>query len=145
MRLYGPVDVRNIKNGARLGRDFDVYIGRAAYGFPESPWHNPFRVGTGEGDVATRELAVGCYCVFLSKSPELVERIRAELVGKSLGCWCKPLACHGDVIARVAYGADPLSLVPPEAGSLESIERTVEAVLELRKTTGGRLNRRGRA
>jgi hypothetical protein len=25
-----------------------------------------------------------------------------ELKGKTLGCFCKPLACHGDVLAYIA-------------------------------------------
>jgi len=25
-----------------------------------------------------------------------------ELEGKTLGCWCPPRACHGDVLARLA-------------------------------------------
>jgi hypothetical protein len=26
----------------------------------------------------------------------------SELQGRVLGCWCKPEACHGDVLARLA-------------------------------------------
>jgi hypothetical protein len=25
-----------------------------------------------------------------------------ELKGRVLGCWCAPLACHGDVLAQLA-------------------------------------------
>jgi hypothetical protein len=25
-----------------------------------------------------------------------------ELAGRTLGCWCAPRACHGDVLARLA-------------------------------------------
>lgn len=32
----------------------------------------------------------------------LVERAKRELRGKILGCWCKPLDCHGDVLILVA-------------------------------------------
>ena len=28
--------------------------------------------------------------------------IPIELKDKVLGCWCKPLACHGDVLADIA-------------------------------------------
>jgi hypothetical protein len=33
---------------------------------------------------------------------QLVEKVKKELKGKVLGCWCKPLPCHGDVLKAVA-------------------------------------------
>jgi len=78
---------------------FDIYVGRP------SAWGNPFshRAGTlAKFRVATREEAIERYREWLLGQPELVERARSELRGKILGCWCKPLACHGDVLASVA-------------------------------------------
>jgi hypothetical protein len=78
---------------------FDVYIGRP------SPWGNVFshKAGTlAEHRVASREEAIASYERWLRARPELVARAKRELRGKVLGCWCKPLACHGDVLARVA-------------------------------------------
>ena len=77
---------------------FDVYIGRP------SPWGNPFshREGTlARFRVATREDAVAKFREWFLAQPELVARARRELKGKVLGCWCKPAACHGDVIAQI--------------------------------------------
>ena len=77
---------------------FDVYIGRP------SPWGNPFshREGTlACFRVATREDAVAKFREWFLAQPELVARARRELKGKVLGCWCKPAACHGDVIAQI--------------------------------------------
>jgi hypothetical protein len=37
----------------------------------------------------------------MQKKPDLIWRMRDELQGKTLGCWCKPLACHGDVIVEI--------------------------------------------
>jgi hypothetical protein len=37
----------------------------------------------------------------LNKS-ELLKLIPTEIKGKTLGCWCKPEACHGDVLAELA-------------------------------------------
>jgi len=28
--------------------------------------------------------------------------VKANLRGKILGCYCAPLACHGDILARIA-------------------------------------------
>jgi hypothetical protein len=33
--------------------------------------------------------------------PDLLARV-SELAGKRIGCWCKPAACHGDVLAELA-------------------------------------------
>jgi hypothetical protein len=27
--------------------------------------------------------------------------MHAELDGRTLGCWCKPLACHGDILVEL--------------------------------------------
>jgi len=78
---------------------YDVYIGRP------SPWGNPFshKAGTlAEHRAATREEAVSKYEAWLLAQPALVERAKRELRGKVLACWCSPLACHGDVLARLA-------------------------------------------
>jgi hypothetical protein len=40
------------------------------------------------------------YEEWLKTQPELIERMRKELKGKVLGCWCVPNACHGDIILK---------------------------------------------
>lgn len=74
---------------------YDVYIGRAnrAYNLKRSPWFNPFRVGRD----GTRDECIAKYYDYLLSS-YLINHIE-ELRGKTLGCWCKPNACHGDVIS----------------------------------------------
>jgi hypothetical protein len=80
---------------------YDVYVGRGKCPVTGKPgeWGNPFAI-TGYG-------RAGCmrrYLAFLEERPALVERVRAELAGKVLGCWCKPKQCHGDVLADLANG-----------------------------------------
>jgi len=74
---------------------YDVYIGRP------SKWGNPFKVGAEyQGRTLQRGDAVEAYRDWLFYSDEglrLLEDIN-ELDGKVLGCWCKPRACHGDVL-----------------------------------------------
>lgn len=72
-------------------RDFDVYIGRG------SKWGNPFVIGTD----GTREEVISRYHDYLDTQPELLAAI-PELVDKTLGCYCKPSACHGDLLANLA-------------------------------------------
>ena len=79
---------------------YDVYIGRGR----GSIWGNPFTFKPGTSApyvVATREAAVEAYRLWLLRQPELLVRVK-ELRGKVLGCWCKPAACHGDILARLA-------------------------------------------
>jgi hypothetical protein len=77
---------------------YDIYIGRP------SEWGNPFshRNGTlAAYKVETREEAVAAYRQWILTKPELLKRL-PELKGKTLACWCAPLACHGDVLAELA-------------------------------------------
>lgn len=78
---------------------YDVYIGRP------SPYGNPFshKADTlARFRVATRDEAVIKYEAWVRSQPELVARIKRELRGKVLGCWCHPKRCHGDILAKIA-------------------------------------------
>ncbi|MFS0885324.1 DUF4326 domain-containing protein [Aeromicrobium sp. 179-A 4D2 NHS] len=76
-----------------------VYIGRG------SPWGNPFVIGV-DGD---RDTVIRAYRLWLETQPELMERMRRELRGKDLVCFCKPAACHGDIILEIANDPAPES------------------------------------
>lgn len=81
---------------------YDVYIGRP------SKWGNPYshKANTvAQYRVKSRQEAVKKYEMHLLNSPELLRDLH-ELRGKVLGCWCKPLACHGDVLAKYANSLD---------------------------------------
>jgi len=67
---------------------YDVYIGRP------SKWGNDFKVGRD----GTRAQVIALYERWLSEQPELL----AALEGKTLGCWCAPKPCHGEVLVRLA-------------------------------------------
>lgn len=76
---------------------YDVYIGRP------SIWGNPYshKKGTNaQFHVATKKEAVARYKEYLLAQPLLVSQLHT-LIGKRLGCWCKPGLCHGDVIIEV--------------------------------------------
>lgn len=76
---------------------FDVYIGRPHPFFPEgSPFFNPYKIGKD----GTRNEVLALYEIYLRNSPKLLELIMT-LEGKTLGCWCKPKKCHGDVILKL--------------------------------------------
>jgi hypothetical protein len=48
----------------------------------------------------TRERAIQMYEAWIRRNPKLIAAL-PELAGKRLGCHCKPLACHGDVLIRL--------------------------------------------
>jgi hypothetical protein len=68
-----------------------VYIGRP------SKWGNPFIIGK-DGD---RAEVIAKYEAWIKAQPELL-RALPEIRGKTLMCFCKPHACHGDVLAKLA-------------------------------------------
>lgn len=90
-----PVEVTTVVN-RDSGDDFDIYIGRG------SPWGNPYPVGVKDGQY-TREDAVELYRrdfdSRIKNEPDFKRGILG-LRGYRLGCFCKPFACHGDVIAQ---------------------------------------------
>jgi hypothetical protein len=72
---------------------YDIYIGRPG------KWGNPFVIGKD----GTREEVIEKYRAWLLSREDLMGSL-PELQGKTLGCWCKPEACHGDVLAELADG-----------------------------------------
>lgn len=69
---------------------YDVFIGRP------SKWGNPFRIGVD----GTRSEVIKKYRDYILKNPDLLNSLD-ELEGKVLGCYCKPKACHGDVLIEL--------------------------------------------
>lgn len=80
---------------------YDVYIGRP------SKWGNPFsHIPNGtlaKFVVKDRDTAVKAYEQWLTKGDgQYLLKDLHELKGKTLACWCAPLACHGDVLHKLA-------------------------------------------
>jgi len=89
------VNLRNAK--------YDVLIDRT------TKWGNPFthevaKKTRAQVVVSTRAEAIARYEEWLKAQPALMAAL-PELRGKVLGCWCSPLPCHGDVLARLANEA----------------------------------------
>ena len=71
-----------------------IYVGRP------TQWGNPFRAGK-DGTLAEVVAKFEAYAVErLAREPDWLEPLK----GKSLICWCAPLACHADVLLRLANG-----------------------------------------
>ena len=69
---------------------YDVYIGRP------SKWGNPYKIGRD----GTRKEVLEKYREYILNNEYLMSCLH-ELKGKRLGCWCKPKACHGDILAEM--------------------------------------------
>jgi RNA recognition motif-containing protein len=72
--------------------NYDVYIGRP------TDWGNPFVIGK-DGDRAD---VIRKYRDWIMLQPDLLARAKKELRGQTIACWCKPEACHGDILAEIA-------------------------------------------
>lgn len=81
-----------------------VYVGRP------TKWGNPFshlaKDTQARFKIETREEAVLAFEKYLTKmiekDPTLLLRIRSELGGKNLVCWCVPAKCHAEVLLKFA-------------------------------------------
>ena len=70
---------------------YDVYIGRP------SIFGNPFSIGKN----GIREEVIEKYKKYFYNRINNDNNFRNKIIalsGKTLGCWCKPQACHGDII-----------------------------------------------
>lgn len=77
----------------------EIYIGRG------SKWGNPFSHIPNSGapfPVDSREDAIRAYADWILNQSELLEAAKTELKGKVLGCYCKPMECHGDILLKIA-------------------------------------------
>ena len=91
-RKYKPVRVVNIYK-----EKCDKYIGRSKRGESKNIIGNPFSMQTGD----SRDTVISKYAAYFLKEWKSNELFRKEILdcnGKSLGCFCHPKACHGDVI-----------------------------------------------
>lgn len=59
-------------------------------------WGNPFQIGVD----GTRSEVILKYEEWILTQPHLLADLE-ELRGKTLGCWCHPKPCHGDVLVKM--------------------------------------------
>lgn len=77
---------------------YDVYIGRP------SKWGNPYshlENTRARFKVNNREEAIEKYKEWIRTQPDLLNSLH-ELKNKTLGCWCHPKPCHGDVLIELS-------------------------------------------
>lgn len=92
-RFITPTRVVNIKKD-----QYDVYIGRSGHGL-DGYFGNPFKLGSNDKRGDTLDKYRTYFYDRLANDEEFYNRI-IELKGSVLGCFCKPNACHGDIICE---------------------------------------------
>jgi hypothetical protein len=70
--------------------NYDIYIGRGTI------WGCPFVIGR-DGD---RDEVIRLYEIYARNNPEIMDNLY-KLEGRILGCSCKPLKCHGDILVKL--------------------------------------------
>lgn len=76
---------------------YDVYIGRPGV------WGNPYSHDEGtlaKFKVDSRDEAIDKYKEYILNNKKLMAKL-PELKGKTLGCWCHPNRCHGDILIEL--------------------------------------------
>ena len=83
-----------------IGRRGIVFVDGVRFPQRDSIFANPFKVGKD----GTREQVIQKYKEYIIKKT-MNNEIKFEewlnLRGKTLGCWCKPEPCHGDVLVEI--------------------------------------------
>ena len=98
--------VVNLRREPKLREQFEYahVVGNTVLIDRRTRWGNRFRIGPGQD----REQVIARYRADLwrrIRAGEIALQELAELDGCWLACWCAPLPCHGDVLARAAAWA----------------------------------------
>jgi hypothetical protein len=83
-----------------IGRGRVVFYNGGRYPAFDSVWANPFKVDA----KMSRDESIRKYRQYLTDclaSGRITREQLRSLRGKTLGCWCKPEACHGDVLVEM--------------------------------------------
>lgn len=92
-----------------LNKRFDTIPADAVYVGRPSEWGNPYShldKTIAEYKVNTREEAIACFerdlLLDIQKDPSILFRLKKQLAGKDLVCWCSPHSCHAEVLMKLA-------------------------------------------
>ena len=84
------IHIKDKELGGSTFSNNEVYIGRP------SKWGNPFIIGK-DGN---RDEVIAKYEEYITYNDKLISNLHS-LQGKDLVCYCKPQACHGDVLVKL--------------------------------------------
>ena len=85
-----------------IGRRGIVFVNSRRYPEADSKFANPFKISRDGRE--TREDVIQRYRVYITdkiNNGDITREDLDNLRGKNLGCWCRPEACHGDVLLDI--------------------------------------------
>jgi hypothetical protein len=88
------------KNNVYIARAGVVFVDKVRFPKNSSKFANPYKIGKD----GTRDEVIAKYKTYMLEKVESDSSLKEELLemkGKTLGCWCKPDACHGDVLLEL--------------------------------------------
>ena len=100
--LFRPYTMKNVPFEARLlSYPIGSYVdnkGKIVHlcHIPQSKWHNPFKVK----HFNSRGQVVNEFEAHLLGNKALINSLSELSKYTEIGCWCKPKACHGDIISK---------------------------------------------
>jgi hypothetical protein len=74
-----------------------IYCGRP------NPLGNPFRLDKFSREEAISNYRVWLYHQLINNNRKIISTLEELKEDSVLGCWCKPLACHCDIIIKAWY------------------------------------------
>jgi len=86
-------------NNIYIGRKGIVFIDGKRYPKEDSIWCNPYKIDENND----RNTVINEYKQYIKnkiKNDNLFNELK-KLKGKTLGCWCKPEKCHGDILIEI--------------------------------------------
>ncbi len=95
----------NTEQNEYIGRRGVVFIDGARYPPQSSIWCNPFKITK----TVSRDKCIEQYREYITKKLETDKKLKdalLQLKGKTLGCWCAPEKCHGDVLIKLIEKMD---------------------------------------
>jgi hypothetical protein len=84
-------------NNVYIGRQGVVFINKKRFPPKASNFANPYKIGKD----GTREEVILKYKKYITEKLKNNEALQQELLsmkGKTLGCWCYPAMCHGNIL-----------------------------------------------
>ena len=97
------INLNNIQNPLEWANNSNnIYIGRPNKNLPgiRGDWGNPYKI-TNYYDKEERKQCVDNYTTYITKNSTLMQSL-GQLEGATLGCYCSPLKCHGEILIHLS-------------------------------------------
>ena len=102
-----------------IGRKNSVIIDGSRFPSNSSKWCNPFKASKGYNLEQSLEKYENHIRDKIKNEPNKYNI--EELIGKNLGCWCKPNSCHGDILLKIINEKNKINLNLNNLNNLNNI------------------------